>query len=85
MLPIVTEFVSNEKYADKDALTSKDDSIFFIIGSVFVKYSNMINYGLLLAILISIIFLFKKFKISGGISSFRSLRGGIVMGTTLSL
>ena len=63
MLPIVTEFVSNEKYADKDALTSKDDSIFFIIGSVFVKYSNMINYGLLLAILISIIFLFKKFKI----------------------
>ncbi len=63
VLPIVTEFVSNEKYADKDALTSKDDSIFFIIGSVFVKYSNMINYGLLLAILISIIFLFKKFKI----------------------
>ena len=63
VLPIVTEFVSNEKYANKDALTGKDDSIFFIIGNVFVKYSKMINYGLILAILISIIFLFKKFKI----------------------
>ncbi|MGL5694929.1 MAG: M20/M25/M40 family metallo-hydrolase, partial [Peptostreptococcaceae bacterium] len=63
VLPIVTEFVSNEKYATSDALTSEDDSIFFIIGNVFVKYSKMINYGLLVAILACIVVLFKKFKI----------------------
>ena len=29
VLPIVTEFVSNEKFADKDALTSKDNDLYF--------------------------------------------------------
>lgn len=63
VLPIVTEFVSNEKYADKDAFTSEDDSIFFILGNVFIKYSKVINYVLLGVILLSIVLLFKKFEI----------------------
>ena len=63
VLPIVTEFVSNEKFATKESLTSDNDSIFFILGNVFVKYSKSINYFLLLLILASIIFLFRKFEI----------------------
>lgn len=62
VLPIVTEFVSNEEYATSEALTSKDDSIFFTIGNVFVKYSKVINYCLLAVILLCIAFLYKKFR-----------------------
>lgn len=46
MLPIVTEFITNEKYASKEALESSDDSIFFAIGSIFIKYSKSLNYVL---------------------------------------
>ena len=63
VFPIVSEFVSNEKFANKDVLTSDSDSIFFILGNVFIKYSKELNYFLLLVILISIIILFRKFKI----------------------
>lgn len=63
VLPIVTEFVTNEKFATKESLASDNDSIFFILGNVFVKYSKSINYFLLLLILASIIFLFRKFEI----------------------
>lgn len=68
VLPIVTEFVSNENYANKEALDSEDDAIFFTIGSVFVKYSKIINYGLLGAILVCIVILFKKFRVKSVLS-----------------
>ncbi|RDY27898.1 hypothetical protein CHL78_007805 [Romboutsia weinsteinii] len=68
VLPIVTEFVSNDKYKTSDALESNDDSIFFILGNVFVKYSKLVNYVLLATILLMITFLFKKFKIRSVIS-----------------
>lgn len=68
VLPIVTEFVSNEEYATADAISSKDDSIFFIIGNVFVKYSKFVNYGLLAIILVCIVILYKKFNIKSVLS-----------------
>lgn len=63
VLPIVTEFVSNENFSSKDSVTSNNDSIFFILGSVFIKYSKIINYVLLLIILICIVILVKKLNI----------------------
>lgn len=63
VLPIVTEFVSNEKYTDKASIISNNDAIFFSIGSAFIKYSKTINYTLIGIILLAIIFLFNKLKI----------------------
>lgn len=60
--PIVKEFVSNEKYADPVALEGSEDSIFFILGNIFIKYSKIINYMLLGVIVVSMIFLNKKLK-----------------------
>lgn len=62
VLPIVKEFVSNSKYSDPSATSSKDDSIFFSLGNLFIKYSKTINYLLISLILICIIFLYKKLE-----------------------
>ena len=67
VLPIVQEFVSNSKYSDPSTLTSTDDSIFFSLGSLFVKYSKTINYLLISLIVITIIFLYKKFKFNNAL------------------
>lgn len=61
--PIVKEFVTNEKYSDTKNFENNDDSIFFIIGNTFVKYSKIVNYILLVVILGLILFLFNKFNI----------------------
>lgn len=62
VLPIVQEFVSSSKYSDPSAVTSDNDAIFFSIGSLFIKYSQTINYLLISVILISIIILYVKLK-----------------------
>lgn len=62
VLPIVQEFVSSSKYSDPSAVTSDNDAIFFSIGSLFIKYSQTINYLLISVILISIIILYVKSK-----------------------
>ena len=62
VLPIVQEFVSSSKYSDPSAVTSDNDAIFFSIGSLFIKYSQTINYLLIYVILISIIILYVKSK-----------------------
>ncbi len=63
VLPIVKEFVSNEKYSSSDAFNGKDDSIFFSLGNQFIKYSKTINIGFLVIILAGILFIAKKFKV----------------------
>lgn len=63
VLPIVSEYVTNEKYSSEDSFESKDDSIFFILGNIFVKYSKTVNYVLILLILVGIVFLYKRFNI----------------------
>lgn len=63
VLPMVSEFVTNEYYSNPDNLNGKDDSIFFTLGSMFVKYSQTTNYILIATIFIGSIFLFNKFKI----------------------
>ena len=62
VVPIVQEFVSNSKYSDSSAITSKDDAIFFSLGNIFIKYSKTINYLLIALILVSIVFLYIKLK-----------------------
>ena len=62
VLPIVQEFVSNSKYSDSSAFTSNNDSIFFSLGNIFIKYSQTINYLLIFIILVSIIFIYKKLE-----------------------
>ena len=69
--PIVKEFVSNEKYSDANALNGGNDSIFFIIGNVFVKYSKTINYVLLALIGGLILFLNNKFGIKSILKSLK--------------
>ena len=63
VLPIVKEFVSNEKYSNPEALKGTEDSIFFILGNVFIKYSKTINYLLLALIVVLIVFLYRKYNI----------------------
>lgn len=63
VLPMVTEFVSNEKYSKPENLQGKNDSIFFILGDQFIEYSKIINYAFLVAILLLIVLLYKMFKI----------------------
>lgn len=63
VLPIVKEFVSNEKYSNQDAFKGKDDSIFFSLGNQFIKYSKIINIGFLIILLAGILFIAKKFKV----------------------
>lgn len=63
VLPIVKEFVSNEKYSNQDAFKGKDDSIFFSLGNQFIKYSKTINIGFLIILLAGILFIAKKFKV----------------------
>lgn len=64
VLPIVKEFVSNEKYASKDALESSDDSIFFTLGSGFIRYSKTTNLVFLLFIGLSILLIAKKLNVN---------------------
>lgn len=63
VLPIVKEFVSNEKYSNPDNLKGEEDSIFFSLGSAFIRYSKAFNIGLIAVILIGIIFMIKKFEL----------------------
>lgn len=63
VLPIVTEFISNEKYSTPESLEGKNDSIFFVLGNLFIEYSKTLNFIFLASILILIIFLYKKFNI----------------------
>lgn len=63
VLPIVKEFVSNEKYSNPDAFKGKDDLIFFSLGNQFIKYSKTINIGFLAILLAGILFIAKKFKV----------------------
>ncbi|MGL5346124.1 MAG: M28 family peptidase [Peptostreptococcaceae bacterium] len=71
VLPVVKEYVSNEKYSNADSFESKDDSIFFTLGNVFIKYSKTINYVLLLVILVGIVLLYKKFKVESILKVFK--------------
>jgi len=64
VLPIVKEFVSNEKYASKDALESSDDSIFFTLGSGFIRYSKTTNLVFLAVIALSILLIAKKLNVN---------------------
>ncbi|MGL5752536.1 MAG: M28 family peptidase, partial [Paraclostridium sp.] len=63
VLPIVSEFVSNEYYSNPSNLEGSEDSIFFTLGSSFIKYSQAINYVLLVIIALGIVFLYKKFNV----------------------
>lgn len=63
VLPIVTEFVTNEKYSNAENLTGNSDSIFFVLGNQFIEYSKTINLIFLISILVLIIYLYKKFNI----------------------
>ena len=56
VLPIVKEFVSNEKYSNPDVFESKEDSIFFTLGNQFIRYSKNTNMVLLALIALSILF-----------------------------
>lgn len=71
VLPIVTEFVSNEKYANKEALESNDDSIFFIIGNTFIKYSKSLNNAFLAIILVLIVILSKRYNVKNILSTLK--------------
>lgn len=64
VLPIVKEFVSNEKYSNPDALKGTDDSIFFSLGSAFIRYSKTVNIFLLAVILIGLIVIIKKLNVN---------------------
>ena len=64
VLPIVKEFVSNEKYSNPDALKGTDDSIFFNLGSAFIRYSKTVNIFLLAVILIGLIVIIKKLNVN---------------------
>lgn len=56
VVPIVTEFVTNNAYASAEALDSDEDSIFFTLTKdIFIKYSHTMNYVLLTAVLVGII------------------------------
>lgn len=63
VLPVVKEFVNNDKYSNSDSLKSNNDAIFFVLGNGFIKYSKTINICLLAIIILGIIFLYKKFEI----------------------
>ena len=64
VLPIVKEFVSNEKYSNPDVFESKEDSIFFTLGNQFIRYSKNTNMILLALIALSILFAIKKLNIT---------------------
>ena len=64
VLPIVREFVSNEKYSNPDVFESKEDSIFFTLGNQFIRYSKNTNMVLLALIALSILFAIKKLNIT---------------------
>ena len=64
VLPIVKEFVSNEKYSNPDVFESKEDSIFFTLGNQFIRYSKNTNMVLLALIALSILFAIKKLNIT---------------------
>lgn len=56
VLPIVTEFVTNAEYASPQALESDGDAIFFTLTKdIFIKYSHVVNYILLIGVLVGII------------------------------
>lgn len=63
VLPIVTEFVSNEKYSNPENLKGEDDSIFFVIGKLFVEYSKTTNFILLALIIALLVYLYKALKV----------------------
>ena len=67
VLPIVTEFVSNEKYSDPENLKGEDDSIFFVIGNLFIEYSKTTNFILLAVILALIAYLYKALKVKSAV------------------
>lgn len=71
VLPIVKEFVSNEKYANPEFFESKDDSIFFTLGSGFIRYSKTVNIVLLVLISLGIVFIIKKIDIKNPKSIFK--------------
>ncbi|MGL4343663.1 MAG: M20/M25/M40 family metallo-hydrolase [Cellulosilyticaceae bacterium] len=55
VVPIVTEFVTNETYQDGEVLSSTEDSIFFTFTkNIFIKYSHGMNYLLLGLILLGV-------------------------------
>lgn len=63
VLPIVTEFVTNEKYSNAENLKGKNDSIFFVLGNQFIEYSKTLNFIFLISILVLIAYLYKKFNV----------------------
>ena len=63
VLPIVKEFVSNEKYSNSDVFETEEDSIFFTLGNKFIRYSQNTNLVLLALIALSIIFVINKLNI----------------------
>ena len=71
VLPIVKEFVSNEKYSNPDVFESKEDSIFFTLGNQFIRYSKNTNMILLALIALSILFAIKKFNITNNKKIFK--------------
>lgn len=71
VLPIVREFVYNQKYSNPEALQSQDDAIFFTLGNGFVKYSKEINYLFIVIILLATLFLVKKLQIQHKLKIFK--------------
>ena len=71
VLPIVKEFVSNEKYSNPDVFESKEDSIFFTLGNQFIRYSKNTNMILLALIALSILFAIKKLNITNNKNIFK--------------
>lgn len=63
VLPIVKEFITNEKYSSPNAFESKDDSIFFILGNIFVRYSKAINMAFLAVVLLAMVFIVKRLQV----------------------
>lgn len=63
VVPIVEEFVTNEKYSNPESLKSNSDSIFFNFGSKLIRYSKTFNIALLLVIVIGLIFICNKLKL----------------------
>lgn len=58
--PIVENYITNKNYSNENSFNSNEDSIFFVLGSSFIKYSKFINIILLLVIILSLLFIVKN-------------------------
>lgn len=85
VVPIVTEFVTNNDYTEGKALESASDAIFFtLINKVFIKYSHGVNYILLALLGLGIIGLIWKDQLKVG-KVFKFIGVHIVLGVIFSI